>query len=75
LEKICPRCNRDPLKDPIGHNAISRTDKKTWICSNCGIQETFIDYLLTKNYLEDITEEMKKNEKRLADRLGLKPII
>ncbi len=59
----------------MGHNAISRTDKKTWICRLCGIQETFIDYLLTKNYLEDITEEMREKEKRLADRLGLKPII
>jgi hypothetical protein len=75
MEKYCPRCEKIVLKYPIELNAITRQDGKTWICRLCGVQESFIDYLLKKNYLEEITEEMKESEKRLADRLGLEPII
>lgn len=39
----CPRCGEMTL-DPIDvHNALSRRDNKTWICSACGNQEAFVD--------------------------------
>jgi len=75
MEKYCPRCEKVVMKYPVELNAISHLDDKTWICRLCGVQENYIDYLLKKNYLEEITKEMKELEKRLAYRLGLKSII
>ena len=43
-KKICPRCN----KTIIGYPAISRTDNKTEICSNCGIIEALEVFINAK---------------------------
>jgi uncharacterized protein YbaR (Trm112 family) len=40
---ICPRCKQETL-DPIKHhNALSRKDNKTIICSDCGTMEALED--------------------------------
>lgn len=38
-KKFCPRCGANPLKYPMARNARSRIDNKTWICSECGVDE------------------------------------
>lgn len=38
-KKYCTRCNKTQLKYPMILNAKSRVDNKTWICSECGIDE------------------------------------
>ncbi len=40
--KICPRCKSNYLREPITHNALSRVDNKTYICSPCGQTEAII---------------------------------
>lgn len=39
MSKICPRCGVTKLKPIEVHNALSRTDNETFICSACGMQE------------------------------------
>lgn len=41
--KKCPRCHRMTLKNREVLNALSRRDNKTYICSQCGRDEAFID--------------------------------
>lgn len=36
LPKVCPRCAGDTTNQ---YGALSRTDNKTMVCSNCGKQE------------------------------------
>ena len=43
-KEICPRCNDQVLADPILHNALSRRDNKTYICSACGEREALCDF-------------------------------
>lgn len=40
---VCPRCKIMPLEKETVHNALSRRDNKTYICSACGNEEAFID--------------------------------
>ena len=42
--KDCPRCNRKTLRPTEVHNALSRKDNKTYICSVCGTEEAMLDY-------------------------------
>lgn len=39
MPKICPRCGIITLNPRKTHNALSRLDNKTYICSICGMQE------------------------------------
>ena len=39
----CPRCKVAMMRDPLYTNALSRRDNKTYICSQCGEEEAFID--------------------------------
>lgn len=39
----CPRCHKDKLDEVDVRNALSRRDNKTYICSDCGNEEAFID--------------------------------
>jgi transcription elongation factor Elf1 len=41
--KKCPRCNMDKLNEIEVRNALSRRDNNTYICSDCGNEEAFID--------------------------------
>lgn len=41
--KECPRCHEDTLPTDEGRGALSRRDNKTMICSDCGMEEAFID--------------------------------
>lgn len=36
---ICPRCGVMTLDSVKTHNALSRVDNKTYICSPCGMNE------------------------------------
>ena len=40
----CPRCKKDKLRKPKAHNALSRRDNKTYICSDCGVSEAMFDF-------------------------------
>lgn len=42
---VCPRCNHDYE----GHPAISRYDNKSFVCSQCGVEEALEVY---SNYLQ-----------------------
>lgn len=47
VSKICQRCDYTArLDDPFyrGFGAISRTDNKTMICSDCGVDEAMEDF-------------------------------
>lgn len=46
---ICPRCGKETTEYP----AISRTDNKTEICSQCGIDEAM------SNWIRHIQESQK----------------
>lgn len=36
----CPRCGQDTLRaDKPALNALSRTDNRTYVCSDCGMRE------------------------------------
>jgi transposase-like protein len=37
----CPRCKRDYADYP----ALSRKDNKTYICSDCGVQEALFNFM------------------------------
>lgn len=39
----CPRCLKTKMRVPEVHNALSRRDNQTYICSDCGVEEAFID--------------------------------
>jgi formate-dependent nitrite reductase cytochrome c552 subunit len=48
VSKICKRCDRVArYDDPFhrGFGAISRTDNRVMICSDCGVDEALEDYL------------------------------
>lgn len=48
VSKICPRCDYTAkLSDPFykGYGAISRADNKTQICSNCGVEEGYEQFI------------------------------
>jgi len=41
--KRCPRCRQMTLREVEAQNALSRRDNETYICSDCGNEEAFID--------------------------------
>ena len=41
--KHCPRCHLPKLEDDENLNALSHRDNKTFICFECGDDESFID--------------------------------
>jgi len=43
--KICPKCNHNELHPQQAMNALSRRDNTTYICTSCGQEEAFEDYL------------------------------
>lgn len=40
---LCPMCELNELKQPLETNALSRKDNKTYICSDCGAKEAFLE--------------------------------
>ena len=46
--KVCPICKNTYTDYP----AISRVDNKTPICSDCGVQEAFMDYIKFKEEID-----------------------
>lgn len=46
---ICPRCNMNYIPNNatpgLYPGALSRVDNKTEICSSCGVEEAFEEYL------------------------------
>ena len=53
--KICPRCKESEL-DSIEVSALSRRDNKTYICSDCGVDEAMLDYFGCKEDLSWLEE-------------------
>jgi len=71
LQQDCPRCKTAKLQDPIEKNAISSRDGKTWICSDCGNDESQIDFLIFKNKKSRITFQSITKEKYFCKKLGV----
>ena len=71
MGKQCPRCGKIRLKEPIATNSISEEDKKTYICSDCGINETRILFFLAKSLDEKIPADQKELSKKFRESLGL----
>lgn len=67
----CPRCGKDNMKDPIQLNSISNEDEKTFICSDCGINETRLAWFRAKNLVEKIPDEQLELQNKFRKRLGL----
>lgn len=44
--KKCPRCKKMKLDDEQVMNSLSRRDRKTYICNDCGSEESMIDVKL-----------------------------
>lgn len=71
MGKECPRCGKIKLKEPIETNSISEEDKKTYICSDCGVNESRILFFLAKSMDEKIPADQKEISKKFRERLGL----
>ena len=41
----CPRCQIEDLIEVQAMNALSRSDNLTYICSPCGEDEAFLDFI------------------------------
>ena len=41
--RLCPRCAKDTMKQPLHTNALSR-HMDIYICDACGMQEAILDY-------------------------------
>lgn len=42
---ICPKCKITELDPVLVRNALSREDNKTYICNDCGVNESLIEWL------------------------------
>ena len=69
--ELCPRCNISILKDPIGLNALSQEDGKTYICSNCGINESRMKWFKAKSIRDKIPKEQIEMTEKFREKLGL----
>ena len=62
-KKICPRCG----KVYRGYPAVSRYDNKTYICSDCGVEEAMVNYtggkLTNPNVYSNSMKDTKKSVK------------
>jgi len=71
MGKECPRCGNEVLKNPIELNSISEEDGKTYICSDCGLNETRMNWFKAKNLIENIPKKQFELQKKFRERLGL----
>jgi len=71
MGKECPRCGKQVMKEPIELNAITNEDKKTYICSGCGIYENKILWMISKNMHNKIPKFQKELQKKFRRSLGL----
>lgn len=71
MGKECPRCDMHTMKDPIGLNSISNEDKKTYICSNCGINESRIGFFNARDEGDKIPKDQIELSKKFRSKLGL----
>jgi len=69
--QVCPRCNENLLKSPIGHNAISQEDGRTFICSSCGVNESRMKWFKAKRINDRIPKEQLQMTKQFRAKLGL----
>lgn len=67
----CPRCMTDELKYPIELNAISSHDEKTWICADCGVEESRINFFISKDRIDKIPFQAVAKEKYFCKKLGV----
>ena len=59
------------LKIPIEKNAISARDNKTWICGECGKDESQIDFMIAKGKKSEIPFQSVAKEKYFCKKLGV----
>ncbi len=67
----CPRCMTDELKFPLELNAISSRDEKTWICADCGVEESRINFFVSKERKDKIPSKAISKEKYFCKKLGV----
>lgn len=69
MGKECPRCGEATMKDPVEKNSISVEDEKTYICSNCGINETRINFFKAKG--KEVDAEQLELTRKFREKLGI----
>lgn len=72
--KDCPRCHEGTMREVKSHNALSRRDNKTYICSQCGTEEAFIDAGLHE-MLEGSIADIFTKENAFRKSLGIKEMV
>lgn len=63
----CKRCKRNELQEPLVMNSLSREDNSTYICNECGTEESLVDMIT----LTDNIDVNASNLKDVLDGLGL----
>lgn len=69
MGKECPRCGMHIMKEPIEKNSISVEDEKTYICSNCGINETRMNFFKAKG--KEVDKDQLEMTKKFREKLGI----
>jgi len=59
------------LKYPVEKNAISSRDEKTWICADCGVEESRINFFVSKNRNDKIPFQAVAKEKYFCKKIGV----
>ena len=59
------------MKAPIEQNAITVEDEKTYICSDCGINETRIGFFTVRNRRDQIPKSQLELSKKFREKLKL----
>jgi len=59
------------MKTPITKNAITNEDEKTFICNDCGINETRMGFFIAKERRDKIPVEQFDLSKKFRKELGL----
>lgn len=71
MGKECPRCGESKMKSPITKNSISNEDEKTFICLDCGINETRMAFFLAKKLYNKIPKEQYDIRNKFRKELGI----
>ena len=57
---ICPRCKVNELNPILTLNSLSRRDNDTYICGECGVEESLIDFFGDDEDLSWLNEKVEK---------------
>ena len=55
--RICPRCKKSYLTDPLAKNSLSNIDNVTLICNGCGVMESKIEFYRFRSALSRLPKK------------------